>query len=206
MKNLFVALLACAVLGTWSCQKDNSGIEDAMNDFGAKELNETFLGSAARYAASADSAIARACKGKWTQVEVSELDAGIVAYLAANYAGYEIKHSAKDNDGKVIVMVVSADGTVKAVLFNADGSFNREIARPGKNKFKISPVDIAALPTAVTAHIAGNYAGYTVKKAATLPEGEYLVAVAGESGIKILLYNADGTFNRELEKQVRRRK
>lgn len=62
----------------------------------------------------------------------------------------------------------------------------------------LTKIDVSALPAAVTNAISASYAGATINYAAKDDAGNFLVAITQNSQRKTLLFNADGTFNREL--------
>jgi hypothetical protein len=97
------------------------------------------------------------------------------------------------------------DGTAKGLLFNADGTFKEELKQHG-HKAKLTKIEITALPSTITDYITSSYAGATSKLAATNDAGEYFVGILQDDKVKILLFNADGTFNKELEQPLRRHK
>ncbi len=57
---------------------------------------------------------------------------------------------------------------------------------------------VTALPVTVTAYITKTYAGSTVSYAAKDDKGNFLVAISTATQRSLLLFNADGTFNKEL--------
>ncbi|MEZ0486754.1 PepSY-like domain-containing protein [Fibrella aquatica] len=62
----------------------------------------------------------------------------------------------------------------------------------------VTKITVAELPAAVTAAISASYAGATVNYAAKDDAGNFLVAITQNTERKTLLFNADGTFNKEL--------
>ncbi len=62
----------------------------------------------------------------------------------------------------------------------------------------ITRIAVADLPAAITSAISASYAGATVDYAAKDDTGNFLVALTQNSARKTLLFNADGTFNKEL--------
>ncbi|GAB3028442.1 PepSY-like domain-containing protein [Spirosoma pulveris] len=63
----------------------------------------------------------------------------------------------------------------------------------------LTAVDIATLPTAITTYITATYAGATVKEAFKDNQGNYVVAITVSSSIKLLLFNASGTFVKAID-------
>ena len=86
---------------------------------------------------------------------------------------------------------VDADSAISSARLGSDttGFFCRD---------SVSRIDVATLPATVTSYISTSYVGATVNYAATDDAGNFLVAITLNSDRKALLFNADGTFNREL--------
>ena len=198
-----VSLLLVVLAGIWfsACQKDNTGVDPAVEtaDF------ESVVSTAARYSVATDSVTVGKCKGKLTEMATADLPATVTDYITATYAGSEIKFAAKDQSGKIIVAITLADGTAKGLLFNADGTFAEELKQHA-HKAKLTKIEVSALPAATTAYITANYAGSTISTAATNADGAYFVAITTNDVVKVLLFNADGTFSKELEKSGKRHK
>ena len=194
-----MVLLLIASVGFWfvSCQKDNSDMSPAM-DTDDVSL-ETVANSAARFSLEADSVTTRTCKGKLTEVAVADLSTVITGYISATYPSSTLKFAAKDESGKIVVSILLADGTPKGLIFNADGSFSAELKGHAK-RAKLTEVAVANLAATITGYITTNYAGAEIKKAGTNADGQYFVGIVLDSRVKVLLFNADGTFNKELEK------
>jgi hypothetical protein len=196
------SLLFVLLAGVWiaACQKNNEALDpqEESSDF------ESVVESAARYGILTDSVTIGKCKGKLMEVATADLPAAVTDYINANYAGSEIKYAAKDQSGKIVVALTLADGTAKGLLFNADGTFKQELKQHG-HKAKLTKVEISALPGAITTYITGNYTNAEIKLAASNEAGEYFVGIEIDDSVKILLFNADGTFNKELEKPLKRR-
>jgi len=198
MKKL-VFILVC-LSGVWftSCQKDSDSstvtpVEEV------SDVADVVSNTAARYAVSTDSVTIGKCKGKLTEVATADLSTAITTYISTTFAGSTIKYAAKDEAGKTVVAITLGDGTLKGLLFNADGTFKEELKQHAK-KAKLTKVEVSALPAAVTVYIANTYAGAEIKTAGTNAAGEFFVAILIDSKIKVLLFNADGTFSKELEK------
>jgi hypothetical protein len=64
-------------------------------------------------------------------------------------------------------------------------------------KNKLTRIEVSALPAAVTAAISASYAGASIQYAAKDDTGNFLVGINQNNDRKTLLFNADGTFNRE---------
>jgi len=69
-----------------------------------------------------------------------------------------------------------------------------------KIKGKFAKGEVSELPVTISSYIRSNYATAVIKQAGKNAEGAYFVGISIDSKIKILLFNADGTFGKELEK------
>jgi hypothetical protein len=200
MKKMVVMLIASMGLCFASCQKDSSDMSPTTD---TDEVSlETVATTAARFSVESDSVTTRNCKGKLTEVAVADLAASITSYISTTYPSSEIKFAAKDESGKIVVSILLSDGTPKGLIFNADGTFKEELKRHAQ-KAKLTEVADADLPAAITTYITTNYAGSEVKKAGKNADGQYFVGIVLDSKIKVLLFNADGSFNKELEKPLK---
>ncbi|TDE16586.1 PepSY-like domain-containing protein [Dyadobacter psychrotolerans] len=182
-----------------SCQKDNGSVTPVEE---LSDVESVVSSAAARYAVAVDSVTVKKCKGKLTEVAAADLAVSITTYISTTYAGSEIKYAAKDESGRVVVAIALSDGTLKGLLFKADGTFQEELKQHVK-KAKLTKVEISALPAVITTYITANYAGSEVKQVAKNADGEYFVGILIDSKIKILLFNADGSFSKELEKPAK---
>lgn len=167
------------------------------------DVSDAVMTAAARYAVAEDTAAAKKCRGKLTEVAVADLSQPVTAYISTTYTGSEVKYAAKDEAGMVIVAVKLADGSVVGLLFNADGSFKQEL-KPHLRKAKLTKIEISAMPAAVTTYVTSTYAGYTIVQAAQNGDGQYVVGAKLNDKIVVLLFNADGTFNKELTRPGKR--
>lgn len=197
MKKMLLLLVALVGFCFVSCEKENSDVSP-VTDTDNVSL-ETVATTAARFSLEGDSVTTRTCKGKLTEVALADLSAVITSYISTTYPSSTLKFAAKDESGKMVVSILLSDGTPKGLIFNADGSFSAELKGHAK-KAKLTEVEVANLPAAVTSYVTTNYAGTEIKKAGANAEGQYFVGIVVDSKIKILLFNADGTFNKELEK------
>jgi hypothetical protein len=197
MKKMIVMLIG--LMGLWfiSCQKDSSDMNpNAVND---DVSLETIASTAVRFSVESDSVTMHTCKGKLTEVAVADLQSVITAYISTNYPASEIKYAAKDDGGKTVVSIVLSDGTPKGLIFNADGTFRAELKRHAQQSI-LTEVMVSDLPSTITTYITTNYTGAEVKKAGTNADGQYFVGIVHDGKIKVLLFNADGSFNKELDK------
>lgn len=199
MKKFLLLLVLVAGFCFVACQKNNETLtpQDESSSF------ESVVESAARYGVVTDSVTIGKCKGKLTEVATADLPKSVTDYITANYAGSEIKYAAKDQSGKILVALALADGTARGLLFNADGTFKEELKQHA-HKANLTKIEISALPASITSYITSDYAGSEIKMAGTNDTGEYFVGIKVDGAVKILLFNADGTFNKELEKPAER--
>jgi hypothetical protein len=188
---MIASLLGVLIMG---CQKDSlSPANDSA--FDAVTL------SAARYSVEADSTTKMKCKGKLTELAEGDIPAAVNAYIRANYAEATLKFAAQDQAGNVVVGLMLADGTPKGLLFDSAGNFKEEL-KHYKQRAKLTKIAVVDLPTTVSGYIAANYTGAEIKHAGTNETGEYFVMVVVESKLMVLLFNADGTFNKTLDKPM----
>lgn len=156
------------------------------------------------------------CKKKVTKIAVTDLPAAVSSYITSNYVGATTDYAAKDDVGNFLV-AITQNGEAKALLFNADGSFNEELALkggpgrkggshgkggPGK-KGSLEQIALTDLPATITGYISSNYAGAEIKTAAKDSTRGYLVMIVVSDQSKTLLFNTDGTFNKEVSKPLR---
>lgn len=202
MKRVAVLLVASLGMFIASCSKDNSSMSPT-TDTSTDVSLETVSTTAARFSIESDSVTTHVCKGKLTEVAVADLAAVITTYISTTYPSSTIKFAAKDDSGKIVVSILLADGTTpKGLIFNADGTFKEEL-KHFEHKAKLTEVAVASLPAVITSYITTTYAGAEIKKAGTNAAGEYFVGIVVDSKIKVLLFNADGTFNKELDKPTK---
>jgi hypothetical protein len=146
--------------------------------------------------ASADSGTTTPAFGKkcsLTEVSTSSLPAAITSYIATNYADATIEGAGKTSRGSYLVYIKKADATYAALAFDASSNF--VAASPQK----ASPVDLASLPSAISAYVTANYSGGTIEKAVVDANGNYLVAVKKADGTYVgSAFSADGTFIQEV--------
>jgi uncharacterized lipoprotein NlpE involved in copper resistance len=156
------------------------------------------------------------CRKKVTKIAVTDLPATVSSYISSKYAGATVDYAAKDDAGNFLV-AITQDGVAKALLFNADGTFNEELALkdgpgrmggprgkgpgPGK-KGSLEQIAVTDLPATITSYISANYAGAEVKTAAKDSTRGYLVMIVVSDQAKTLLFNTDGTFNKEVSKPL----
>lgn len=157
------------------------------------------------------------CKKNVTKIAVTDLPAAVTSYITTTYAGATVEYAAKDDTGNFLVAIKQND-EAKALLFNADGTFNEELSlkggggkhggRGGKgrdhgSKGSLEQIAVTDLPTAITEYISANYAGAELKTAAKDSARGYFVMIVVSDQSKTLLFNTDGTFNKEVTKPLR---
>ena len=199
-----VAALLVVSLGVLiaSCNKDDSGMSPTADTNTDLSL-ETVSTTAARFSIESDSVTTHVCKGKLTEVAIADLSTAIITYISATYPSSTIKFAAADQSGKIVVTILLADGkTPKGLIFNADGTFKEEL-KHFEHKAKLTEVAVADLPAATTSYITTTYAGAEIKKGGTNADGQYFVGIVLDSKVKVLLFNADATFNKELDKPMK---
>lgn len=154
------------------------------------------------------------CRSAVTKIAAADLPAAITAAISASYAGATVNYAAKDDTGNFLV-ALTQNSVRKTLLFNADGTFNRELAlrgghggpgggHGGLGRGRDSLIAVTALPAAITAYITANYAGATVNVAALDATRGYVVMITLTDGTrKALLFNTDGTFAQEIVRGVK---
>ncbi|GAB3260480.1 hypothetical protein GCM10027347_24800 [Larkinella harenae] len=202
MKNAFLTALIALAAGFYGCNQTQQTVSpDA----------DAAVNSTARLASDSSGFFFRK---KFTKIDVNELPAAVTSYITGTYSGATVEYAAKDDTGNFWV-AITQNVEVKALVFNADGSFNEEVAlkdgkgRPGGprgkgpgKKSQLETISVADLPTAITEYINANYAGAELKAAAKDSARGYLVMVVVSEKAKTLLFNTDGTFNREISKPL----
>lgn len=207
MKKALLIALVVVVAGLYGCNQGQQSVSPESDS----SLSAT---STARLASDSSGFF---CRKKVTKIAVNELPATVSSYITTTYAGAAIDYAAKDDSGNFLV-AITQNGEPKALLFNADGSFNDELALkepggkkggprgkgpgPGK-KGILEQIALTDLPAAITSYISANYAGAELKTAAKDSTRGYLVMIVVSEQAKTLLFNPDGTFNTEVSKPVR---
>ncbi|MBD2757861.1 PepSY-like domain-containing protein [Spirosoma validum] len=199
MKNLVITgLIALFGATIWSCNQNQTVSPDTNI-------------SAARLSADSTGFF---CRDSLTKIEVSALPATVTSYISTSYAGATIDYAATDDAGNFLVAITQNDQR-KALLFNADGSFNKELSLRGGGKDRggkghggkggkggdrdsLTRVTVANLPTAITSYITTNYASATIVTAALDATRGYLVMIKQGTDRKTLLFGTDGTFTQEI--------
>ncbi|WP_373515993.1 hypothetical protein [Persicitalea sp.] len=190
IKMFLIAAFAGAVM--MSCQKDN------LDPSSSADFNDVVL-SAARYSVAEDSVTKKHCKGKLTELAEADIPAAVTAYIGTNYDGATLKFAGTDTQGNVVVGLTLADGTYKGLIFDSAGTFVKELSHYRKHA-KLTEVAIADLPASVSAYVVANYTGAEMKRAGTNEAGEHFVMLSTAGAPVVLLFNADDTFNKVLEK------
>ncbi len=198
MKKVIVAgLIALFGVGLWSCNQNETVSPDA-----------TLTADGARIAGDSTGFHYR---DSLTRIDVSALPATITSFISTSYAGATVNYAAKDDAGNFLVAITVNDDR-KVLLFNADGTFNRELSvrgrgrghGRGRDRDSLTTVEVSALPAAITGYINTNYAGATITKAALDATRGYLVLITLNGDRRTLLFNTDGTFAQEVVRRVGR--
>lgn len=198
MKNFIIAsLITLFGVTLWSCNQNQAVSPDADS-------------STARIGADSTGFF---CRDSLTKIEVSALPATVTSYISTNFAGATINYAAKDDAGNFLIAITQNDQR-KALLFNADGTYNKELMLrgggkghgPGKggpgprgrDRDSLTQVAVANLPAAITSYITTNYASATIVTAALDANRGYIVMIKVGTDRKALLFNTDGTFTQEI--------
>lgn len=138
-----------------------------------------------------------------TPVSVSALSATVTGYITAHYTGATITGALQGPNGGLLVLI-SVSGTPKALEFNADGTFNKEVVKgKGPDKGNFQEIALTDLPAVVSTYITANYPTATVKRAAkSTYDGSVVVMLETTDGKHVaLLFNSDGSFKQVLTKK-----
>mgnify|MGYP003673700794 CR=1 FL=1 len=203
MRKILFVLAATVAMFLNGCNKDSAGLSP--DTTGTEVDMEVLTSTAARYAVASDTVTVKHCKGKLTEIASEAISSSITSYLTATYPGSEVLYAAVDERGKTVIAIKLADGTKQGLLFNEDGTVSERM----KNhlpKANLTEVAITSLSATITDYIAANFAGFAIKKAGSNDVGEFLVGISDETSMKIVLFNADGSFKSVLEKPKMKRK
>ncbi len=202
MRKLILAGLI-AVFGTalWSCNQNEAVSVDADSAISAARLGSDTTGFF--------------CRDSLTKIDVATLPATVTSFVSASYTGATINYAAKDDAGNFLV-AITQNSQRKALLFNADGTFNKELSLRGGGgkghggghghrggRDSLTLVAVANLPASITSYITTNYASATVTAAALDATRGYFVMITQNSQRKTLLFAADGTFSQEIVRGVK---
>ena len=135
-----------------------------------------------------------------TAIDIATLSATITTYVSTTYAGSTVEKAYTDSNGNFFVVVKKADGTKVAVLFDSKGVFVKELPKHGKGT--LTSIDATTLSTTITTYISTNYTGYTVEKAYTDTDGNFVVSLKNTAGTKIgLLFDKNSVFVKVFKKK-----
>ncbi|WP_266367315.1 PepSY-like domain-containing protein [Tellurirhabdus rosea] len=190
---LYLGAVALVSVALWSCDQNQTAVEP--------ETADTAVNSTARLAGDTTGFHS---KKKLTKIAATELPATVSSYVSTNYSGATIAYAAKDDSGNILV-ALTQNNERKTLLFNSDGTFNREVARPEGRKpgprggrDSLQTVAEADLPANIKSYIAATYAGATIHLAAKDASRGYFVMITVNNEKKTLVFNTDGTFKEEL--------
>lgn len=189
MKKSLILLTALCGLFLASCKQQDASPSD-------DEILNSMEASSARSAASSDTITKQKCKGKLTSVEITSLAASITNYINTNYAGATIKFAGTDEKAQTVVGL-ELNSVRTGLLFDANGAFIQKLEKFGE-KSKLTKVEITALPASITAYVTANYAGFTIKRAGTNTDGNYIVGIKNDTDHKVLKFDATGKFVEEM--------
>lgn len=152
------------------------------------------------------------CRSNITRITTTDLPATITSAISASYAGATVDYAAKDDAGNFLV-ALTQNSARKTLLFNADGTFNKELALRdgprghggfGKRRDSLTQVAVTALPAGITSYVTANYAGSTINAAGKDATRGYIVMLTLADGArKTLLFNTDGTFTQEVVRGIK---
>ncbi len=196
--------MALCAIGLASCQKDSdptdlSSFDQALTGIEVTDLNTGETTNAyelgQRHRPDRDSS----CR----KLRIDSLLPAITDYIAANYPGASIKRAGTGRDGKFVVIIQLADNSLKMLLFDAGGNFVTELSPkmhrkhgPGKH---LTAVDITTLLADITSYIDTNYAGALIERAGVTADGKFVIALTFNGKRKLLLFDENGVFVKELK-------
>lgn len=189
MKKSLILLAALFGLFLASCQQQDAAPSD-------DEILNSMEASSARSAAVSDTVTKQKCKGKLTSIEITALAASITTYINTNYAGATIKFAGKDDKGQTVVGL-ELNSVRTGLLFDANGAFVQKLEKFGQ-KSKLNKVEVSALPATITSYVTANYATFTIKRAGTDADGNYIVGIKNDTDHKVLKFDATGKFVEEM--------
>ena len=129
-------------------------------------------------------------------IGVADLPQVITDYVTDNVPGETIEIAVLKPLG--LYAVGLSNGAV--LIFDEDGEFLTRCGRwdgPGQHNRRCmfgAEVDVASLPQAISDYVAANYAGETIDKASTKPNGVFAVKLSDNT---VLMFGANGDFLRE---------
>ncbi|QJW91961.1 hypothetical protein HNV11_22540 [Spirosoma taeanense] len=198
-KIILAAMFALAGVGLWSCNQNGGVAPDTIASADGARISSDTTGFF--------------CRDSLTRIALTALPATVTSYITTNYAGATLSYAAKDDAGNFLV-AITQNSTRKALLFNADGTFNKELALRGggkghggpgggRDRDSLAKVAVASLPAAITSYITTNFSSATITAAANDPNRGYLVMITLNGQRRTLLFNTDGSFNQEIVRGVK---
>ncbi len=152
-------------------------------------------------------------------IAASALPTAVQNYVATNYSGNSFvkAFSVKDTTGAVkgYVVIINFNGKPVALQFKADGTFVKVLEQREKGDMdnkgwhrggrfekrdgeKKDTVALSALPAAISAYFAANFAGDTLTKAFKTCDSGYLV-ISKNNGVFASLFNKAGVFVKRVD-------
>ncbi len=189
-KSLILLTVLCGLFLT-SCKQQDVAPSDLEAVF------DSMQASSARSAADADPVTKEKCKGKLTSVNITALSASITSYINTNYAGATIRFAGTDDKGQTVVGLTDINGARTGLLFDANGAFVQKLEKFGE-KSKLTEVAVTALPASISAYVTANHAGFTIKRAGTNADGNYIIGLDNGTNHKVLKFDATGKFVEEM--------
>jgi hypothetical protein len=191
MKKSLILLTALCGLFLASCKQQDVDPSDLDAVF------DSMQASSARSAADADPVTKEKCKGKLTPIDITALSASITSYINTNYARATIRFAGTDDKAQTVVGLTDINGVRAGLLFDANGAFVQKLEKFGE-KSKLTEVAVSALPASITSYVTTNYAGFTIKRAGTNTEGNYIVGLDNGTDHKVVKFDAMGKFVEEM--------
>lgn len=136
------------------------------------------------------------------EVDLADLPETITAYISSNYPNATIERAGQTADSEnYIVGIQKEDGTFAGLIFDSEGNFLEEKARPSKG----TEVAVEDLPAAITDYIASNYPEASIAHARQMDDGNYGVLLLLQNDTLLGVgFDSEGNFIAELDMHDKR--
>src|SRR5690242_7230521 len=133
--NLIWVVLLSFFITLVSCEKNDSSPADNSQASEEDLTDFTLLAASSSTARLSDSTVTTngGKKCNLTELDSSELPTEVTAYISTNFQSATIERTGKTSQGEFIVHIKKEDGTLAALLFDAEGNFISEKTHEGKH-------------------------------------------------------------------------
>ena len=221
-KPFIVNVAIGAVMALASCQKEIAvSATDAAAIQAAVAQTQAIAVSASATTSGDSIYVVNTCDShsKRDAIAFTSLPATVTSYLTSNYAGYTAlkAFSVKDASGTVqgYVAIILFNGNPVGLKFDASGNFVQVLEqREGRNLLgsghheggcfqdrdgkQRDTIALSALPAAITAYFASNYATDTLVRASKTRDNGYIV-LSKNNGLFATVFTATGSFVSRVE-------